>query len=165
MKIQAAPNCPGTKKGMFLFLAMLSTTIAVHAQKEFDGLRGTHNWPEFSDAPNALYHHIANQAYADLDKRSQKVNTIHTLAEWQQRQQWLKKTLQEVIGPFPEKTPLNATVVKIYDKDFYRLENIIYESQPGYYVTSALFIPNGAKKAPAIVYCSGHSETGYRPKG
>lgn len=165
MKIQAAPDRHGIKKGMFLFLAMLTTTIAAHAQKEFDGLRGTHNWPGFSDAPNALYHHIANQAYADLDKRSQKVNTIHTLAEWQQRQQWLKKTLQEVIGPFPEKTPLNATVVKTYDKDFYRLENIIYESQPGYYVTSALFIPNGAKKAPAIVYCSGHSANGYRPKG
>ncbi|MGN6165970.1 MAG: alpha/beta hydrolase family protein, partial [Flavisolibacter sp.] len=111
------------------------------------------------------YHHFAGQAYAELDKRSQKVNSIHTLAEWQQRQQWLKKTLQEVIGPFPEKTPLNANVVKTYDKDFYRLENIIYESRPGYYVTSALFIPNGTKKAPAIVYCSGHSVNGYRPKG
>ena len=149
----------------FLACTLLLAPSGVYAQKEFDGLRGTHNWPEFSDAPNALFHHIADQAYADLDKRSQKVNTIHTLPEWQQRQQWLKKKLQEVIGPFPEKTALNAIVVKTYDKDFYRLENIIYESQPGYYVTSALFIPKGATKAPAIVYCSGHSETGYRPKG
>lgn len=158
-------DCHQVRKGLFLILVLLSTSVTINAQKEFDGLRGTQNWPEFSDAPNALYHHIAGQAYAALDKRSQKVNTIHSLAEWQQRQQWLKKRLQEVIGPFPEKTPLNATIVKIYDKDFYRMENIIYESRPGYYVTSALFIPNGTKKAPAIVYCSGHSDNGYRPKG
>jgi len=150
---------------IFTAALLLLASSTVNAQKEFDGGRGTHNWPEFSDAPNALYHHVANQAYADLDKRSEKVAVIHTLSQWQQRQQWLKKTLQEVVGTFPAKTPLNATVTKTYDKDGYRLENIIYESQPGYYVTSALFIPDGAKKAPAIVYCSGHSETGYRANG
>jgi cephalosporin-C deacetylase-like acetyl esterase len=164
MKIQATQDCLRMKGGILLSISIL-TIVAVHAQKEFDGLRGTHNWPEFSDAPNALYHHIANQAYADLDKRSQKVNSIRTLGEWQQRQQWLKKILPEVVGSFPAKTPLNATIVKSYDKDFYRLENIIYESQPGYYVTSSLFIPNGAKNAPAIIYCSGHSDNGYRSNG
>jgi cephalosporin-C deacetylase-like acetyl esterase len=139
--------------------------FSAHAQTEFDGLRGTHNWPEFSDAPNALYHHLANLAYADLHKRSQEIERINTLTEWKQRQKWLKKTLQEAVGAFPTKTPLNATIVKTYQKNFYRLENIIYESQPGYYVTSALFIPTNLKKAPAIVYCSGHSDNGYRSNG
>jgi cephalosporin-C deacetylase-like acetyl esterase len=165
MKIQVAQDYLRMKRRLFLSLSILFTAFTVQAQKEFDGLRGTHNWPEFSDAPNALFHHIANLAYTDLDKRSQKVNSIRTLAEWQQRQQWVKKVLNEVVGSFPAKTPLNASVVKTYDKDFYRLENIIYESQPGYYVTSSLFIPNGAKKAPAIVYCSGHSDNGYRSNG
>lgn len=165
MKTQAAHVCSGIVRQMFFFLTILFINTDVQAQKEFDGGRGTHNWPEFSDAPNALYHLIADQAYDQLDKRSQKLNKIHTLAGWQQRQQWLKKTLQEAIGPFPEKTPLHATIVKAHDKDGYRLENIIYESQPGYYVTSALFIPDGARKAPAIVYCSGHSDNGYRSRG
>ncbi|GAA4729121.1 alpha/beta hydrolase family protein [Flavisolibacter ginsenosidimutans] len=165
MKIQYANAAVKTNGRIFFLFAVLFASLTIKAQKEFDGIRGTQNWPEFSDAPNALYHHLADRAYADLDKRSQKVAGIHTLAEWQQRQQWLKKTLHEVIGSFPEKKPLNATIVKTYEKDFYRLENIIYESQPGYYVTSTLFIPKGAKKAPAIVYCSGHSDNGYRPKG
>jgi len=167
MKIQYANAAVKTNGRIFFLFAVLFASSTIKAQKEFDGIRGTHNWPEFSDAPNALYHHIANQAYADLDKRSQKIAGIHTLVGWQQRQQWLKKTLQEVIGSFPDKTPLDATVVKTYDKDFYRFENIIYESQPGYFVTSTLFIPNYLKngKAPAIVYCSGHSDNGYRPKG
>lgn len=152
-------------KGSLLFLIGLLFYFQVKAQPDFDGLRGTQNWPEFSDAPNSLYHHLADKAYAILDKRSDKVAAYRTLADWQQRQQWLKKTLQETVGPFPEKTPLNATITKTIDKDGYRLENIIYESQPGYYVTSALFIPDKVKKggkAPAIIYCSGHSETGYR---
>jgi cephalosporin-C deacetylase-like acetyl esterase len=165
MKINSAQHYVRNKGGIFLFLSVLLVTVTVHAQKEFDGIRGTHNWPAFSDAPNALYHHMTNQAYTGLDKRSQKLDGIHTLAQWQQRQQWLKKTLREVVGAFPEKTPLNAVIVKTLDKDFYRLENIIYESQPGYYVTSALFIPNGAKNGPAIVYCSGHSDNGYRSNG
>jgi hypothetical protein len=165
MKIRYASVAAETNPPMFFLLVFLFASLTIKAQKEFDGIRGTHNWPQFSDAPNALYHNIADQAYADLDKRTQKIACIHTLDGWQQRQQWLKKTLQEVIGPFPEKTPLNAIVVKTYDKDFYRLENCIYESQPAYYVTAALFIPKGAKKAPAIIYCSGHSDNGYRPKG
>ncbi|ULT40936.1 hypothetical protein KRR40_40490 [Niabella defluvii] len=41
---------------------------------------------------------------------------------------------------------------------------MVYQSQPGYYVTASLFIPAGLgnKKAPAIIYCSGHSDKGYR---
>ena len=151
-------------RAIFLFIIAL-INLSAHAQTEFDGLRGTHNWPEFSDAPNALYHHLANLAYADLQKRSQEVERINTLAEWKQRQKWIKKALLEAVGAFPTKTPLNATIVKTYEKGFYRLENIIYESQPGYYVTSALFIPTNVKSAPAIVYCSGHSDNGYRSNG
>jgi cephalosporin-C deacetylase-like acetyl esterase len=130
--------------------------FSVKAQKEFDGQHGTQNWIGFSDAPNALYHHIAN-----------KIAAIHSLSGWQQRQNWIKKTLQEVVGTFPQKTSVNATITKTINKDGYHLENIIYESQPGYYVTSTLFIPNNLKngKAPAIVYCSGHSDNGYRPNG
>ena len=46
-----------------------------------------------------------------------------------------------------------------------KVENIIYESQPGFYVTSSLFIPDNLKKgskAPAIIYCSGHANEAYR---
>ena len=50
-------------------------------------------------------------------------------------------------------------------KEGYTVEHIVYESQPGFYVTSSLFIPDGLKqgsKAPAVIYCLGalsHGET------
>lgn len=137
------------------------------AQKEFDGRRGTQHWMMFSDAPNALYHHLADQAYGYLGKRSSKVANLHSLQDWQQRQDWIRTTLSKAVGPFPEKTPLNPQITKVVQKDDYRIENIIYASQPGYYVTSSLFIPTPlkkGKKAPVVIYCSGHSSSGYRSR-
>ncbi|MGN6418270.1 MAG: alpha/beta hydrolase family protein [Pseudobacter sp.] len=144
-----------------VFLYLINSGLK--AQQEFDGLRGTHNWIGFSDAPNSLYHHLASQAFRYLEKREAGIQKIQTLSEWKQRQQWVSKKLREVVGEFPAKTPLNARVTRTIQKDDYTIEHIIYESMPGYYVTASLFIPRKIKgKAPAIIYCSGHSNTGYR---
>ena len=73
----------------------------------------------------------------------------------------------DVMGPFPERTPLNAKVIRTLDKGDYKVEHIIFESQPGFYVTSSLFLPKSIKrndKAPVILYCSGHANEGYRSK-
>ena len=150
-----------------IFIASLIITVGntvVYAQKEFDGIRGTHKWMMFSDAPNSLYHHLADQAYSFLNKRSDHIATYRTLAEWQQRQKWIRTTLIDMLGPFPEKTPLKANITKVINKVDYKVENLVYESQPGFYVTASLFIPTTqkGKKMPAIIYCSGHSESGYR---
>lgn len=134
----------------------------LQAQKELEVVKP---WIQYSDAPNALYHHIAEEAYGYLQQRSQTMAAIRTLPAWQQRQAWVRKTLQEAVGRFPERTSLNAQVVKRLEHDGCRVENILYESQPGLYVTAALFMPAATKpgqKLPAIVYCSGHSQTGYR---
>ena len=151
-----------TLVGIFLL-----TNFNLKAQKEFDDRRGTQNWMMFSDAPNALYHYLADQAYGYLEKRSHKVSKLESLQDWQERQAWIRTALAEAVGPFPVKTPLNPQVTKVVQKDGYRIENIIYESRPGYYVTSSLFIPSDmekGRKAPTIIYCSGHSDSGYRSR-
>jgi hypothetical protein len=150
-----------SKKFLTLFLYILFLNNAVYSQKEFDVLQG---WIQFSDARNSMYHYLANQAYDLLDKRSSEIAKLQSLSDWQQRQQWLRKTFSDIVGPFPQKTPLNAGVAETITKDSYKIEHIIFESQPKFYVTSSLFIPNNLKngKAPAIIYCSGHSEDAYR---
>src|SRR5690606_8342841 len=48
-------------------------------------------------------------------------------------------------------------------KEGYTVEKLYYESRPGYYVTAAMFIPDQRQgKAPAIIFCSGHSDNGFR---
>src|SRR6185437_4911418 len=152
------------KKAFSICILLSVISTGLKAQKEFDGIRGTRNWIGFSDAPNSLYHYIEDQANNYLDKRSDKIKAIQTLSEWQQRQKWIRNTLMDLVGPFPAKTPLNAKVTKTINKDDYHVDDIIFESQPGYYVTSSLFIPNSVKKgqkAPVIIYCSGHTYSGY----
>ncbi len=117
----------------------------------------------FTDAENALYKYLAQEAYDLLDARAEKVASISTKAGWEERQAYVRETLLKCVGGFPERTPLNAKVTRTVKKEGYRVEHVIYESLPGYYVTASMFIPDKAKKnhkTPAILYCSGHSVDG-----
>lgn len=148
----------GIAAGFFLCLA--SVDLA-HAQEDLQVLNK--NWLHFSDAPTSIYRHFSQEAYQLLEERRQKIAGINSLEDWQQRQQEVKSKFEKVLGLFPEKTPLNPQVTKKINKDSYNVEHIVYESQPGFYVTSSLYLPKGKKKnLPAIVYCSGHAEEGYR---
>ncbi|SHE40573.1 Acetyl xylan esterase (AXE1) [Fodinibius roseus] len=138
----------------------------LYGQDELKVIRGSssnNSWIAFSDAPNALYHHLSGQAYELLDQRAETIAGLRGLSDWQQRQRDVRGRLREIVGPFPAKTPLNAEVVGTLDKEGYRVEHIVYESQPGFHVTSSLFIPDGLQdKGPAVIYLSGHTDNGYR---
>lgn len=149
-----------------VLLAACFCASEVTAQDELNIISGKGNrWLQYTDAPNALYHHLTAQAYEYLDKRKETIAGYARLSDWQQRQEWIKETLLKAVGPFPAKTPLNAKVLRVVNKGDYRVEHIVYESQLQFYVTSSLFIPASLKKrdkAPVVIYCSGHSEDGYR---
>ena len=120
-------------------------------------------WMRFSDAPNALYHHLGDQAFALLDARRDRVARVHTEAQWRERQDEITATLNRIVGPFPEKTPLDARVTGIVRKEGYRFEKVVFESMPNFFVTGVLFVPEGVKaRAPAILYVCGHSASGFR---
>jgi hypothetical protein len=150
-----------------LLFSILLICPGIKAQNELLVLKSPENgWLSFSDASNSLYHYLAEQSFDLLSERARVVAELQSVSDWQERQNKVRKTLIEIVGPFPAKTPLNARIVKTFDKDGYRVEHIIYESQPGFYVTSSLFIPllHSKRKAPAVIYCSGHSVEGYRSK-
>ncbi len=120
-------------------------------------------WMKYTDISNALYHHLTEQAFQLLDNRKVKISAFNSEIDWQQHQKSVNETLLKIVGPFPPKTPLNAKIISIIRKKDYRIEKIIFESQPKFYVTAAMFIPNGIKeKAPAVIYCSGHSQEAFR---
>ncbi|MCU0456290.1 MAG: acetylxylan esterase [Bacteroidales bacterium] len=149
------------KRSILLLLILASLTA--NAQNDLLILKD--KWLQYTDAQNSLYHYLSDQAFFMLQARKEKIAGLNTLAGWQQRQTQIKDILNDIVGPFPEKTPLNARIVRTVDKGSYRIEHIIFESQPRFYVTSSLYIPAGLKKQsrnPAIIYCSGHSAEGYR---
>ena len=120
-------------------------------------------WSFYSDAPNALYRSFTDEAIPLLAARKATVAQLTSRADWERYCDEARKKIAGLVGPFPEKTPLNARVTGVVKKDSFRIEKVIYESQPGFYVTAALFVPEPLQgKAPAILYCSGHSDAGFR---
>jgi len=148
-------------------LIICLTSEKSHAQDELEVLKTSgERWLHHTDVTNSLYHYLAQQSYDLLEERTRIISEIQTLTGWQERQKQVSKILIDIVGPFPEKTSLNARIIRTIKKDGFRVEHIIFESQPGFFVTSSLYIPafQGRKKAPAVMYCSGHTEEGYRSK-
>ncbi len=84
---------------------------------------------------------------------------IETLSEWNRKRPEVRKQLLYVLGldPMPKRTPLNARVARQFERDSYRVENIVFESMPRLYVTANLYIPKGRDgRLPAVLYLCGH---------
>ena len=140
-----------------LFLCIF---IPVQAQ---DDVALFNYWQYYSDIENSLYKHFCSVAFEQLESRKREISGLKTKTDWLERQSLVREKFSDIIGPFPEKTPLNAKVTGILPRDGYSIEKILYEPIPGYYVTGAMYIPEGIKeKAPAIFYACGHSVGGFR---
>ncbi len=143
-----------------LLLAYFLLAISLRAQSDenlFDF------WKFYSDAENAQYKTSCSFAFKQLDQRKKAIAQLSTTGDHLERQKLVKEKLLRLMGPFPEKTPLNTRVTGVIKKKDYQVEKVVYESIPGYYVTAALFLPNKRKrKAPAILYASGHTKNGFR---
>jgi cephalosporin-C deacetylase-like acetyl esterase len=86
---------------------------------------------------------------------------IGGLADWQRRRPEILRQFLDTLGldPLPARTPLNARRTGGFERARYRVENIVFESMPGLYVTGNLYLPktSGSVASPAILYVSGHS--------
>ena len=61
------------------------------------------------------------------------------------------------LDPWPERTPLNARVVGVVDRGDFKIEKLIFESQPGFLVDALLYVPKKVKfPAPGILSTIGH---------
>lgn len=145
-----------------ILVAVLLSGSSLFAQED---VKLFNYWKYYSDVENALYKGFCKEAFAFLDTREAEIATLETESDWLVRQAEVREKLNRLIGTFPEKTPLNAKVVDVIKREDYKVEKIIYESVPGYYVTAGLFVPNNIKgKAPAIIYVSGHAGESFRSK-
>jgi cephalosporin-C deacetylase-like acetyl esterase len=143
------------------FICLLSGSHFSYAQEDLQVLNK--NWLHFSDAPTSIYRHFSTLAFEQLEQRREKVASLESVQDWQKRQEEIKEKFAKVLGSFPDKTPLRPQVTKKIEKPNFTVEHIIYESQPGFYVSSSLYLPKEKKgKVPAIIYCSGHAPEGYR---
>jgi uncharacterized protein len=80
-------------------------------------------------------------------------------AVWEKRKQLLRKSILEGmnLSPLPARTPLNAVICPKRIHDGYSVENVSFESIPGFYVCGNLYRPlDNLKVHPAILCPHGH---------
>ena len=70
---------------------------------------------------------------------------ITTRAQAEQRQQEVRAKILDLMGGGFQRTPLNAQVLGSTQMDGFRIEKVVYESQPKFYVTALMYVPDGVK--------------------
>ena len=97
-----------------------------------------------------------------VEQAAEKVRAgLKTKADAEKYVESVRERIRESFGPMPEKTPLNARVTGVVDRDAYTIEKVIFESRPEFLVTANLYVPKGrAFPLPGVVGTCGHSSTG-----
>ena len=113
-----------------------------------------------------LDRYLTQIATKSWGERAARVASIRTPSEVRARQDYIRRKVLEALGGFPEKTPLNARITGTLERDGYRIEKLIYQSQPRYYVTANLYVPTrGRPPYPALLGTAGHSANGKAMEG
>lgn len=119
-------------------------------------------WHAYRNNEQALYKIISTEAYRLLEERQERVSKLQTQAHWDDYRTEVRSKLFSSMEKF-ERTPLNAKITGTIKRPGFTVEKIIFESQPGFYVTACLFLPKQRQMpGPTIIYCSGHTDNGFR---
>jgi cephalosporin-C deacetylase-like acetyl esterase len=117
----------------------------------------------------------ANEGRLQLDKyldelaaqdeaaRSAAIAAIHTRAQAEARQAKVRAQILSLIGSLPQRMPLHAKFLGDTQADGFRIRKLIFESQPDFFVTALLYVPNGPApggKRAAILMTPGHYPSG-----
>ena len=124
--------------------------------------RGQSEWMALP-ATNALMmrHYWLKQVIEATDKADAARAALATPEQVTAYQARIRKSFIEALGGFPERTALNAKVTGTVARDGYRIEKILFESQPQHFVTALLYLPqNGTKPVPGVLVPCGHSAGG-----
>jgi dienelactone hydrolase len=93
--------------------------------------------------------------------RNRQIASLNTPDAVRKRQQWTRETFWKLVGDAPERTPLNLHTVGSFEREHYRVEKLIYESQPNFHVSANLYIPKSYEPPfPGVLFQMGHTANG-----
>src|SRR5215469_15180965 len=89
--------------------------------------------------PRSYLQEIALQ---QLASRKERISEIRTREQFEKRKAEVRRQLLAMMGGLPEeRPPLNLREVGTIERGDYRIEKIVYESLPNFYVTANLYVP------------------------
>ncbi len=140
-------------------LAFVPVTVAEDYRVLPDELDGT--------VPEKMMHdYLMGLAYQAFDRRTAAYEELKTPEQLAAHQEKMKEFFIDQLGGFPERTPLDPQVVGHLECDGYRIEKIIFQSQPQHFVTATLYLPDAEPPYPGVLVPCGHTsngKVGYHP--
>jgi len=131
------------------------------AAQESEDLNFASGLEQFQDIRRMLPSYLNNIGLQMLTQRQRQIERLATIEDVSRRRAYLRQRMLNDLGGFPERTPLNARVVGVLQRPGYRIEKVIFESQPHFYVTANLYLPTtGHPPYPAILFPLGHEPGG-----
>jgi cephalosporin-C deacetylase-like acetyl esterase len=111
--------------------------------------------------PRMVQEYFVNRVRGTEQKSLKQKAAVKTRAQAEAYVREVREKMRACFGPLPEKTPLNARITGTVERDAYKIEKVIFESRPGFLVTSNLYLPKGRKfPLPGVVGTCGHMDNG-----
>jgi len=124
-------------------------------------------WQPYSrEMPDMLLAYLERKTNALESEWDQKRAQIRTPAAMTERNRFVREKCTEMIHGLAERTPLTPQVVRVHEREGYRIECVMFQSQPDFWVTASLYVPTrGGGPFPGIISPCGHTSEGrlYRP--
>jgi hypothetical protein len=121
---------------------ILAGVFAVPAvEQQSEDLNFASGLAQFQDIHEMLPSYLNNIGLQMLAQRQRQIERLVTIEDVHRRRAYLRERMLDDLGGFPERTPLNARVVGVLQRPAYKVEKVIFESQPHFYVTANLYLP------------------------
>ena len=115
----------------------------------------------YRDYSRCLPDYLRAQAERAYQLRNSAIAKLTSEAAIRERQRWVPQTFWKLNGGMPERTPLNARTLGSFEREGYRLEKVVYESQPNFHISANLYIPaTGQPPFPGVLVQMGHTLDG-----
>ena len=141
-------------------LLTLSLALCVNGYAQQAG-RANYGALRFSQ-PTAYYSYLMRTVHGYNEERAEKLQqALSSKSAAQKYVGNVKQKIRQVMGILPERGDLHAQVTgRVQGPGFY-VEKIIFQSEPGRYVTAHLYLPDKHQQPlPACIEMCGHGLTG-----
>ena len=116
--------------------------------------------PAAGDLRTELTRHLVTRAVDRLHRRDGERERLLAAGRWQELGEAVRGHVRAAFGPMPfgdSGAPVDARPVSQYETRHCGIENVLFESFPGWEVNASVFVPYGPGPFPAVVLPVGHS--------
>jgi cephalosporin-C deacetylase-like acetyl esterase len=107
--------------------------------------------------PDMLIRYLSARLNALAARWDRERSKLRTAAAIEERNRFVREKFTGMIHGYPEKNALRPVVVRTLAREGYRVENVMFESRPNFFVTGNLYIPaSGKGPFPAVISPCGH---------